>query len=216
LNDLLIQLGVCGWFPLGIFFLQIIISVSLSFLFLGNAMATHTPKFWCGDQDFYDNRQINKNVTTSSPENMTMPEICRPVRRGVSKGVEDERRLPALWAGHPRNGCKAVLGVARPQGIEGLGVVGPGETLGSLWIPLAIRACWKSAAWGVLWVTGRTQCLARSRWRRSGTWCAIRSRFLTCQRRCFTPVASSPVSFAAICQASATVRQTMLRDNITD
>jgi hypothetical protein len=76
LNDLLIQLGICGWFPLGIFFVQIIISFSMAFLFLGNAMATHTPKFWCGDQDFYDNQQTDKNVTTSSPESMTMLEIC--------------------------------------------------------------------------------------------------------------------------------------------
>jgi hypothetical protein len=29
--------------------------------------------------------------------------------------------------------------VARPQGVEGLGMVGPNETLGSLWPPLAIR-----------------------------------------------------------------------------
>jgi hypothetical protein len=41
----------------------------------------------------------------------------RPVRRGVSKGEEDGCRPPALQAGHPPNGCKAVLGVARPQGV---------------------------------------------------------------------------------------------------
>jgi hypothetical protein len=50
----------------------------------------------------------------------------RPVRRGVSKGVED---------GPP------ALGVAPPQGVEGLGKAGPVETLGRPWIPLAIRAC---------------------------------------------------------------------------
>jgi hypothetical protein len=33
--------------------------------------------------------------------------------RGVSKGVKDGHRPPALQAGHPRDGCKAVLGVAR-------------------------------------------------------------------------------------------------------
>jgi hypothetical protein len=43
--------------------------------------------------------------------------------------------------GHPRNGCKAVSGMARPQGIEGYGMAGLGETLGSLWIPLDMRAC---------------------------------------------------------------------------
>jgi hypothetical protein len=64
----------------------------------------------------------------------------RPVRRRVSKRVEDGRRPLALRAGHLRNDCKVVLGVARPQGVERLGMAGPGETLGSPWIPLAIRA----------------------------------------------------------------------------
>jgi hypothetical protein len=42
-------------------------------------------------------------------------QLNRSVRRGVSKRVEDGRRVPALWASHPRNGCMAVLGVAHPQ-----------------------------------------------------------------------------------------------------
>jgi hypothetical protein len=62
--------------------------------------------------------------------------FTRRVRRGVSKGVEDGRRPPALRGVHPRNGHKAVSVVARPQGVEGLGMGGPGETLGSPWIPL--------------------------------------------------------------------------------
>jgi hypothetical protein len=68
----------------------------------------------------------------------------RPVRRGVSKGVEYGHRLLALRVGQPRNGLKAVSGVARPQGVEGLRMAGPGETLGSPWIPLAIQA-WSQA-----------------------------------------------------------------------
>jgi hypothetical protein len=64
----------------------------------------------------------------------------RPIWHGVSKGVEDGRRMPTLWAGHPRNSHKAVSGMACPQGIKGSGMAGLGETLGSLWIPLAIRA----------------------------------------------------------------------------
>jgi hypothetical protein len=66
--------------------------------------------------------------------------ILRPVQRGVSKGVEDNPKPPALWAGYLRNGRKALLGVAHRQGIKGSGMVCPGETLGSLWISLAIRA----------------------------------------------------------------------------
>jgi hypothetical protein len=51
----------------------------------------------------------------------------RPIWLGLSKGVEDSH--------------KALSGVARPQGVKGLGMAGPGETLGSLWILLAVRAC---------------------------------------------------------------------------
>jgi hypothetical protein len=60
---------------------------------------------------------------------------------GYPKGEEDGRRPPALWADHPKNVCKAVSGVARPQSIEWSGMAGPGETLRSPWIPLAIRSC---------------------------------------------------------------------------
>jgi hypothetical protein len=55
----------------------------------------------------------------------------RPVRRGVSKGVEDGHRPLALRVGHPQNGRK---------GVEGPGMAGPGETLGIPCIPLTIRA----------------------------------------------------------------------------
>jgi hypothetical protein len=68
----------------------------------------------------------------------------RPMRRGVSKGVEDSRRPPALLVGHARNSCKAVLEVARLQGVERSGMAGPGETSGSPCIPLAMRAWYKS------------------------------------------------------------------------
>jgi len=46
----------------------------------------------------------------------------------VSKRVEDGRRPATLWAGHPRNGRKAVLGVPRPQVVEESGPPCPGET----------------------------------------------------------------------------------------
>jgi hypothetical protein len=62
------------------------------------------------------------------------------VQRGVSKGVEDDRRPPTLRAGHLINGHEAVSGMARPQSVEGSGMAGPGETLGSPLIPLAVRA----------------------------------------------------------------------------
>jgi hypothetical protein len=63
----------------------------------------------------------------------------RGVQSGVSKGVEDGRRPPVLWAGHPWNSRKTVLGVARLQGVEVLGMAEPSDTLGSPWPPLAIR-----------------------------------------------------------------------------
>jgi hypothetical protein len=55
---------------------------------------------------------------------------------GVSKGVEDGRRLLTLCVGYPINGRLAVLGVARPRGgIEASGMAGPVGNSGSLWIP---------------------------------------------------------------------------------
>jgi hypothetical protein len=45
-----------------------------------------------------------------------------------------------MAAGHPPCGW-VVPGVARPQGVEGLGMVDPGEPLRSPWPPLAIRLC---------------------------------------------------------------------------
>jgi hypothetical protein len=59
------------------------------------------------------------------------------VRHGVSKGVKDGIRPPALQVDHPMNSCMAVSGVARLQGVKGSGMAGPGETLGSPWPPLA-------------------------------------------------------------------------------
>jgi hypothetical protein len=38
-----------------------------------------------------------------------------------------------------RGVSKAVSGVSSPQGVERLSMAGPGETLGSPWIPLPIR-----------------------------------------------------------------------------
>jgi hypothetical protein len=40
------------------------------------------------------------------------------VQGSVSKGVEDGYRPPTLQVGHPCNGRKAVLRVARLQGVE--------------------------------------------------------------------------------------------------
>jgi hypothetical protein len=65
----------------------------------------------------------------SEREYLLDPGIHRRTAWGVQKG---KRRRQ----GHPRNGRKAVSVVARPQGIEGSGMAGPVETLGSPW-PLA-------------------------------------------------------------------------------
>jgi hypothetical protein len=69
------------------------------------------------------------------------------IQHGVSKREEDVCSPPALSAttsttGHPRNGCKAISGVARPQGIERWSIADPGETVGSPWPPLPI-CIWK-------------------------------------------------------------------------
>jgi hypothetical protein len=57
--------------------------------------------------------------------------LLSPVLCGLSKWVEDGCRPPALQAIHPINGCKAILGVARPQSIEGSGMEDLSETLRS-------------------------------------------------------------------------------------
>ena len=54
-------------------------------------------------------------------------------------GVQRCRRRPQT--AHPWNGRKAVSGVAHLQGVEGSGMAGPGETLGSPWPPLALHPC---------------------------------------------------------------------------
>jgi hypothetical protein len=68
-----------------------------------------------------------------------------PIRNGVSKGVEDGGRPPALPAGHPRNGHKAISGGTYPQGVGAAGMANPHETLRSLWIPLAM-GIWEGVA----------------------------------------------------------------------
>jgi hypothetical protein len=69
----------------------------------------------------------------------------RPVWGGVSKGVEDSRRPPQKQP-------YGRFGVPRLQGVEGSSM---GETLGSPWIPLAVRACHHliHLQWHFLWHT---------------------------------------------------------------
>jgi hypothetical protein len=57
---------------------------------------------------------------------------------GMSKGEEATGRPP--WApGALGPAPKAVLGVARPQGVERSRMAGRSDTLGSPWPPLAMR-----------------------------------------------------------------------------
>jgi hypothetical protein len=68
-----------------------------------------------------DDDQFFRNVDCHfrNIDNSEMLQVnSRPVWEGVSKGEED------VW------------GVVCPQGVEGSGMAGPGETLGSPWIPL--------------------------------------------------------------------------------
>jgi hypothetical protein len=75
-----------------------------------------------------DVQKTETKVPLTGPSGMGYPRGHRPPA------------LHHLWEGHPRNGRKTVLGVAGPQGVEGLGMAGPCETLKSPWIPLAILA----------------------------------------------------------------------------
>jgi hypothetical protein len=68
--------------------------------------------------------------------------ILCPGHRHMARGVQGGRRWPQagrLVGGLPLKqpqGCKTVSGVARPQGIERLGMADPSD---SPWPPLAIR-----------------------------------------------------------------------------
>ena len=47
LNRLYEDLGICGWYPLGIFFMLHAVGIGRSFMFIGNAMMSYTPDFRC-------------------------------------------------------------------------------------------------------------------------------------------------------------------------
>jgi hypothetical protein len=54
-------------------------------------------------------------------------------QRRMACGVQKGKRWPQA--------TRPVSGMARQQGVEGSGMAGPGDTLGSPWPPLAIRPC---------------------------------------------------------------------------
>jgi hypothetical protein len=78
-------------------------------------------------------------TTQGAPRPNSLWGPYRGGRNGVSKGIEDGRRPPTLRADHPLNSRKAVSGVAKLQSVEGYGMAGPNNTLGSPWPPLAIH-----------------------------------------------------------------------------
>jgi hypothetical protein len=72
------------------------------------------------------------------------PCVCS-AQAHTGRGIQGGRRWPQATrpaGGPPPPTIRPYgrLGVARPQGVEGLGMAGPGETLGSPWIPLPVRA----------------------------------------------------------------------------
>jgi hypothetical protein len=66
------------------------------------------------------------------------------VWRGVSKGVEDGVGRPPYGQATTEVAIRLFQWWPTPQGIERLGMAGPGETLGSPWPPLDIRPWWHS------------------------------------------------------------------------
>jgi hypothetical protein len=66
-------------------------------------------------------------VLRFNPFEKRLDYLTGPYGKGYPRG----KMAAALRAGHPPNNRKAVWGMARPQGIEGLGIAGRGETLGS-------------------------------------------------------------------------------------
>jgi hypothetical protein len=64
-----------------------------------------------------------------------------PYEKRYPRGKKTTARHPPCGWATPQTAVRPFGGVDRPQGIEGSGMAGLGETLGSLWIPLPVRAC---------------------------------------------------------------------------
>jgi hypothetical protein len=89
-----------------------------SFLFLLSLKWMKCRFHSCSFSIFYHQRQFFFKVFLRFTVGAHTEVVIIGIRRGVSKGVEDGHRLPALWVGHPLNRRKAVSGVARPQGAQ--------------------------------------------------------------------------------------------------
>jgi hypothetical protein len=68
-----------------------------------------------------------------------LPDATFTRQKMINERFLDSRKTFLMKKGNGRHGRMAR--VACPQGIEGLGMAGPGETLGSPWPTLAIRPC---------------------------------------------------------------------------
>ena len=66
MDSLYEDIGVCGWYPLGVFFLLHIVGISRSFMFLGNAMMSYTPAFHCGDVEYVEDGDAFETPTTTT------------------------------------------------------------------------------------------------------------------------------------------------------
>jgi hypothetical protein len=71
---------------------------------------------WYDSCHLYDSLQYISISLVFELSDTSQEGNSRPVRRGVSKGEEDGRKLSALWVGHPPNGH----GVGRPKGVFGV------------------------------------------------------------------------------------------------
>jgi hypothetical protein len=65
---------------------------------------------------------------------------CKGVQQGLSKGVEDGRRLSTLWVATPETAVRLFQGSPpAPQSIEGSGMAGHIDALGRRRPPLGMR-----------------------------------------------------------------------------
>jgi hypothetical protein len=88
---------------------------------------------------------LNRGRTQWSEIHMRTAWDVQKGRRWLKTASLWAGQWPPLWAGHPcglatpETALRPFQGVALPQDIDGSGMAGPGETLGSPWPPLGIR-----------------------------------------------------------------------------
>jgi hypothetical protein len=83
------------------------------------------------DEERLDEVDLRREIRSATSPRIPPPRLTSHsggVRRGVSKGVEDGRRLRDLWMATPETAVRRFQRWPSPQGAEGSGMVGPKDS----------------------------------------------------------------------------------------